>query len=108
MHVTASGVVVKSKNEVIVAGVLDEVAPGRWAYETPLKGADGRTVHPDFTIQRADGSVVLWEHLFALWTTSTMPASGTSSEPGRRQRVPALPGARRQGNGDLDRRHGRR
>jgi hypothetical protein len=63
MHVTASGVVVKSKNEVIVAGVLDEVAPGRWAYETPLKGTDGRTVRPDFTVQRVDGSVVLWEHL---------------------------------------------
>jgi hypothetical protein len=63
MHVTASGVVVKSKNEVIVAGILDEVAPGRWAYETPLIGTDGRTVRPDFTIQRADGSVVLWEHL---------------------------------------------
>jgi hypothetical protein len=63
MHVTAGGVVVKSKNEVIVAGILDEVAPGRWAYETPLRGADGRTLHPDFTIQRADGSVVLWEHL---------------------------------------------
>jgi len=63
MHVTASGVVVKSKNEVIVATVLDEVAPGRWGYETPLKGADGRTLHPDFTIQRTDGSSVLWEHL---------------------------------------------
>lgn len=63
IHVTASGVVVKSKNEVIVATVLDEVAPGRWAYETPLKGADGRTLHPDFTIQRPDGSLVLWEHL---------------------------------------------
>jgi hypothetical protein len=61
--VAASGVVVKSKNEVIVAGILDEVAPGRWAYETPLKGTDGRTVHPDFTIHRPDGSVVLWEHL---------------------------------------------
>jgi hypothetical protein len=63
MHVTDSGVVVQSKNEVIVAEILDKIAPGRWAYETPLKGADGRTLHPDFTIQRPDGSVVLWEHL---------------------------------------------
>jgi AAA domain/UvrD-like helicase C-terminal domain len=63
MHVTDGGVVVKSKNEVIVTEILDKVAPGRWAYETPLKGADGRTLHPDFTIQRPDGSVVLWEHL---------------------------------------------
>ena len=60
---TASGVVVVSKNEVIVATVLDEVAPRRWAYETPLKGVDGRTLHPDFTIQRPDGTLVLWEHL---------------------------------------------
>ncbi|MGI8700375.1 MAG: AAA family ATPase [Nocardioidaceae bacterium] len=63
MHVTAGGIVVKSKNEVIVATVLDEVAPGRWAYETPLNGVDGRTLHPDFTIQRPDGTLVLWEHL---------------------------------------------
>ncbi|WP_413250220.1 AAA family ATPase [Sinomonas flava] len=63
MHVAAGGVVVKSKNEVIVASVLDKVAPGRWAYEKPLKGADGRTMHPDFTIERPDGTAVLWEHL---------------------------------------------
>lgn len=63
MHVTAGGVVVKSKNEVIVANILDGIAAGRWSYETPLKGADGRTLHPDFTIQRPDGTLVLWEHL---------------------------------------------
>jgi hypothetical protein len=51
LHIAANGVVVKSKNEVIIAGILDDIAPGRWAYETPLKGADGRTAHPDFTIQ---------------------------------------------------------
>jgi hypothetical protein len=63
LHIAANGVVVKSKNEVIIAGILDDIAPGRWAYETPLKGADGRKVHPDFTIHRPDGAVVLWEHL---------------------------------------------
>jgi hypothetical protein len=63
MHVTAGGIAVKSKNEVIVASILDELAPSRWAYETPLKGNDGRTLSPDFTIQRADGSRLLWEHL---------------------------------------------
>ena len=63
MHVTAGGVIVKSKNEVIVASILDGVAPGRWAYETPLKGTDQRVLHPDFTVQRADGSLLLWEHL---------------------------------------------
>jgi len=63
MHVTAGGITVKSKNEVIVASILAEIAPSRWAYETPLKGKDGRTVYPDFTIERADGLAVLWEHL---------------------------------------------
>jgi hypothetical protein len=63
MHVTAGGIVVKSKNEVIVANVLDGIAAGRWSYETPLTGVDGRTLHPDFTIQRPDGTLVLWEHL---------------------------------------------
>jgi len=63
IHIAASGDIVKSKNEVIVASVLDEIAPGLWAYETPLTGADGRTLHPDFTIQRPDGTLVLWEHL---------------------------------------------
>ena len=63
LHIAANGVVVKSKNEVIIAGILDDIAPGRWAYETPLKGADGRMVYPDFTIHRPDGAVVLWEHL---------------------------------------------
>ena len=63
MHVTTNGVVVKSKNEIIVATVLDDVAPGRWAYEVPITGTNGRTLHPDFTIQRSDGSLVLWEHL---------------------------------------------
>ena len=63
MHVTAGGTVVKSKNEVIVASILDELAPSRWSYETPLKGNDGRTIFPDFTIERTDGTRLIWEHL---------------------------------------------
>jgi hypothetical protein len=81
MHVTDSGVVVKSKNEVIVAEILDRVAPGRWAYEVPLRGLDGRTVYPDFTIQRSDGSLVLWEHLGLpeLCRSARVRGSGTGS-----------------------------
>ena len=79
MHVTASGVVVKSKNEVIVATTLDDIAPGRWCYETPIKGVDGRTLHPDFTIQRRGGTSVLWEHL-GMMDDLDMPESGAEAE----------------------------
>ena len=63
VHVTGSGVLVRSKNEVIVAGVLDELAPGAWTYEQPLVGTDGRVRLPDFTIVTPDGRTVYWEHL---------------------------------------------
>lgn len=62
MHVDAHGTAMASKNEVIISGLLDQVVPGRWVYEQPFTGADGRTVLPDFTIPMADGRVVLWEH----------------------------------------------
>jgi hypothetical protein len=51
-----------SKNEVIIAGLLDRLVPGHWQYEEPLTGADGRTVHPDFTISANDGRTIYWEH----------------------------------------------
>jgi hypothetical protein len=63
VHVTANGVLVRSKNEVIIAGILDEVAPGLWAYEQPLIGAGGHTRLPDFTINTPSGRTVYWEHL---------------------------------------------
>ncbi|MGA5305858.1 AAA family ATPase [Nucisporomicrobium flavum] len=63
VHLTASGVLVRSKNEVIVAQILDDIAPGAWAYEQPLVGNDGATRYPDFTIAAADGRTVYWEHL---------------------------------------------
>lgn len=63
MHVAAGNVVVKSKNEVIVAAILDDLARGRWVYEQTVIGHDGTTRSPDFTVTRADGSVLLWEHL---------------------------------------------
>lgn len=62
LHVAANGTPMASKNEVIIAGLLDQVVPGRWNYEQPLVGADGREVLPDFTIAAPDGRTVYWEH----------------------------------------------
>ena len=62
-HVTDKGILVRSKNEVIIADILDDIAPGAWAYEQPLTGADGVTRYPDFTISTADGRTIFWEHL---------------------------------------------
>ncbi|MYX01744.1 ATP-dependent exoDNAse (exonuclease V), alpha subunit, helicase superfamily I [Streptomyces sp. PgraA7] len=63
VHVAVNGVMVRSKNEVIVAGILEQLAPGAWAYEQPFKGTDGRTVLPDFTITPLSGPPIYWEHL---------------------------------------------
>lgn len=62
VHVTGGGVIVRSKNEVIIAGLLDDLAPGAWAYEQPFIGTDGHTRLPDFTITTG-GRTVYWEHL---------------------------------------------
>ncbi|MCX5558373.1 AAA family ATPase [Streptomyces sp. NBC_00038] len=62
MHVSASGIPMASKNEVIIAGLLDQLAPGHWQYEGSFTGADGRVVRPDFTISASDGRTVYWEH----------------------------------------------
>lgn len=62
IHVAPGGVLVRSKNEVIVASILEDLAPDRWSYEQPLE-IDGVTKYPDFTIETASGDVVLWEHL---------------------------------------------
>ncbi|MFF6790610.1 AAA family ATPase [Streptomyces filamentosus] len=62
MHVSANGIAMASKNEVIIAGLLDQLVPGRWQYEQPFTGTDGRTVLPDFTISTDDGRTVYWEH----------------------------------------------
>ena len=53
----------RSKNEVIIAGILDDLAPGAWEYERRLVAADGSSKVPDFTITTADGRTVYWEHL---------------------------------------------
>lgn len=62
MHVSASGIPMASKNEVIIAGILDQLAPGHWQYEGPFTGSDGRVVLPDFTVSTLDGRTVYWEH----------------------------------------------
>jgi hypothetical protein len=62
IHTAPGGVLVRSKNEVIVASILEGLAPGRWSYEQPLT-IDGATKYPDFTIQTASGDMIIWEHL---------------------------------------------
>ncbi|MDO0925726.1 hypothetical protein QQY24_09990 [Streptomyces sp. TG1A-8] len=58
----ADGTPMASKNEVIITGLLDRLAPGRRLYEESLTGADGRVVRPDFTVATKDGRTVFWEH----------------------------------------------
>lgn len=62
IHVAPGSVLVRSKNEVIVASILEDVAPGRWTYESPLT-IEGVTKYPDFTIETASGDQIIWEHL---------------------------------------------
>lgn len=62
IHVAPGGVLVRSKNEVIVAGVLEQVASGRWSYERALTIGDD-TKYPDFSIETLAGEEVVWEHL---------------------------------------------
>lgn len=72
-HVADNGVLVRSKNEVIVADILERVAPGRWRYEVLLEGADGSWCRPDFTIASLAGRPIYWEHLGMM----TQPAYAT-------------------------------
>lgn len=62
IHVAPGGVLVRSKNEVIVASILEDLAPDRWSYETPLT-IDGVTKYPDFTVETPSGNQIIWEHL---------------------------------------------
>jgi hypothetical protein len=61
IHIAANGTPMLSKNEVIIAGLLDRLVPGLWSYEEPFRGADGREVFPDFTVS-VGGRTVYWEH----------------------------------------------
>ncbi|WP_248581622.1 ATP-dependent RecD-like DNA helicase [Nocardioides sp. InS609-2] len=62
IHVAPGSVLVRSKNEVIVASILEDVASGRWTYESSLT-IDGVTKYPDFTIETPSGDQIIWEHL---------------------------------------------
>ncbi|WP_440065596.1 AAA family ATPase [Streptosporangium sp. OZ121] len=62
VHITAQGVIVRSHSEVIIADLLDRIAPGRWGYDQPLT-LNGETKRPDFTIIGSDGRAIHWEHL---------------------------------------------
>lgn len=63
IHVASNGVLVRSKNEVIVADILELLAPGQWRYEMPLVGKDGSQKLPDFTVETPAGDRIYWEHL---------------------------------------------
>jgi len=63
IHVAAGGVMVRSKNEVILAQIFEDLVPGQWRYELPLRGSDGVIKYPDFTIDLPSGECVIWEHL---------------------------------------------
>lgn len=62
IHVAPGEVLVRSKNEVIVASILQSLVPDNWYYERPLT-IDGVTKYPDFTIETSTGEEVIWEHL---------------------------------------------
>jgi hypothetical protein len=62
IHVAPGGVIVRSKNEIIIASILEQASPGNWQYEKALT-IDGITKYPDFTVQTDLGDEVVWEHL---------------------------------------------
>lgn len=63
IHRTKKGVLVRSKSEVIVAGILDGIGAS-WDYEVPLyaKNSDRDFRLPDFTVS-FEGDTYYWEHL---------------------------------------------
>jgi hypothetical protein len=63
IHAAANNILVRSKNEVIITRILDELVPGQWEYERPLT-LNERTMRPgpDFTITTSERTIY-WEHL---------------------------------------------
>ena len=107
IHVSANGILMASKNEVIIAGLLDRLVPGQWEYERVLQGNDGREVRPDFTIQTPDGRTVFWEHAGMLESARLRPQVGPEETVVYRQPHPALravPARGSRGGSDVDRR----
>lgn len=62
VHRSAAGELMRSKSEVIVANTLRSLEVN-YSYEELLKMEDGSVREPDFTIRRADGPPIYWEHL---------------------------------------------
>jgi exodeoxyribonuclease V alpha subunit len=64
IHRTRHGILVRSKSEMIVAGVLDRLGDISWRYEEPLRSLHNPHDYrlPDFTIG-FEGDVYYWEHL---------------------------------------------
>ncbi|MFG2825183.1 AAA family ATPase [Kitasatospora sp. NPDC048365] len=63
-HLSRTGIPVRSKNEVIIADLLQQLAPNMWEYERPLRGRDSKKIKPDFTIDTDDPDrPIYWEHL---------------------------------------------
>ncbi|MFC2023431.1 ATP-dependent RecD-like DNA helicase [Chloroflexota bacterium] len=100
IHRTRTGVLVRSKSEVIVADILDQLEDISWKYEEPLRSRDDARDFrlPDFTIG-FEGDIYYWEHLGMLslpayregwerkrrWYEETMgiPVVGDGALPGR-------------------------
>jgi hypothetical protein len=74
IHVAPNDILVRSKNEVIIATILEQTARGRWSYEKPVTGTDGAVKYPDFTVDLLSGDQVIWEHL-GLMTNPTYAAA---------------------------------
>ena len=61
IHTTESGLIVRSKSEVIIANMLYEQEI-KFEYEKLLQ-ENGRRCIPDFTFEDASGDTIIWEHL---------------------------------------------
>lgn len=80
IHRTSSGVLVRSKNEVIIGNLLTDLGVD-WIYEEPFAGSDGRVVHPDFTI-RTDAGVTSIGNIWGCFKTPDIEKNGRGSKSG--------------------------
>lgn len=63
IYETEDGHHVRSKSEVIICNLLHEFGI-KYEYEEKLfYGNEGKWIEPDFTIEKADGSRIYWEHV---------------------------------------------
>lgn len=100
IHRSKRGVLMRSKSELIVAGVLDDLGITAWEYEKKLAAPDDARDFrlPDFTIG-VSGDIYYWEHLGMLrvsgyregwerkrnWYEETLgiPIVGAGADPGK-------------------------